>query len=279
MSSAPAARRQLRTFPGLSAESFQHPEDRAATEKLKQLAGFDKLCAKVLECGLERALYLENIACNVRVTDGMFPRVNRLLCWAAQILDVPTPELYVVTDPVPNAYTNGHTRPFVCITTGLLDLMSDEELLAVIAHELGHIKAGHVLYTMMASNIGAVIEIVGQLTLGVGALAGQGVQLALFHWARRAELTADRAALLAVQNLDACIRVFMKLAAGTQKRFDEMSKEEFLKQIVSYNAADTSGLGKIYKVLFNMNRTHPPAILRAHEVELWSRDGFRNFVA
>ena len=65
-------------------------------------------------------------------------------------LDVPEPELYVTAEAAPNAFTFGHTKPFITLTAGLIDMLSDEELFFVIGHEVGHIKAGHVLYGTMA---------------------------------------------------------------------------------------------------------------------------------
>jgi len=56
-------------------------------------------------------------------------------------------------------------------------MLDEEERLFVIAHELGHIKAGHVLYTLIARNIGSIIQVIGQATLGIGALLGQGIGL------------------------------------------------------------------------------------------------------
>ena len=204
--------RQLKTFPGLDAVRFQHPQDRQATEALASIPGLDLVVSKVMEYGLERLYYLENIADNVRVTPRMFPRLHRYLGWGCRILDIEEPELYVTTDPNPNAYTYGHTSPFIVLTSGLIDLLGDEELAFVVGHELGHIKAGHVLYRMLARNIATIISALGQATLGIGSLLGQGLVFALHDWYRKAELTADRAGLLCVQNLDPCLTVFMKLA-------------------------------------------------------------------
>ena len=146
-------RRQLKTFPGLDASRFQHPHDVAATEALAGIPGLDLVVSKVMEYGLERIYYLENTADNVRVTPRMFPRLHRYLGWGCRILDVEEPELYVTMDPNPNAFTYGHKSPFIVLTSGLIDLLGDEELSFVVGHELGHIKAGHVLYTVLARNI------------------------------------------------------------------------------------------------------------------------------
>ena len=264
----------MRTFPDLRPEDFQHPEDKAATQALSSLPGFDMVVAKLLEYGVERVLYLENVANNVRVTKAMFPSLNRYLGWASRVLGVDEPELYVSNNPMPNAYTNGHTRPFVVITSGLIDMLTDEEIHFVISHELGHIKAGHVLYGVLARNVAHLVTLIGQATLGLGNLLGQGLVLALAEWQRKAELTADRAALLGVQDLDTCMRALMKLAGGGGRMLAEMDSKEFVRQIRSYEDADTSTLNRAYKVLLTAWRSHPFPILRAKALDAWYLDGY-----
>ncbi len=270
-------KKRLKTFPHINAGEFQHPWDATATETLKSVPGLDKVIAKIMEYGLERIFYLENTASNVRVTARQFPRLHRSLMWGCKILGVEEPEMYVELNPLPNAYTYGHTRPFIVLTSGLVDMLDDEERFFIISHELGHIKAGHVLYTIMARNIADIVSIVGQATFGIGTIVGQGLVLALHDWYRKAELTCDRAGLLCVQDIDPCIRTFMKLAGGARQLYSEMERQEFLRQIRDYEAADDSTLNKAYKVLITAYRTHPFPILRAKELDAWhsSPDGYR----
>jgi len=268
-------KKRLKTFPDIEAKDFQHPWDAKATEALKNVPGLDKVIAKIMEYGLERIFYLENTASNVRVTARQFPRLHRSLGWGCKILGVEEPELYIELNPVPNAYTYGHTRPFIVLSSGLVDMLDDEERFFVIAHELGHIKAGHVLYTVLARNIAEIVALVGQATFGIGTVLGQGLVLALHDWYRKAELTCDRAGLLCVQDIDPCIRTFMKLAGGARQLYSEMDKQEFLRQIRAYEDADVSTLNKAYKVLITAYRTHPFPIMRAKELDAWHGTGYR----
>jgi Zn-dependent protease with chaperone function len=271
-------RKQLRTFAGLTAAEFQHPYDATATETLAAIPGLDLVVSKVIEYGFERVLYLENIADNVRVSPRMLPRMHKYLGWGCRILDLPEPELYVTMDPTPNAYTYGHKQPFIVLTSGLIDLLGDEELAFVIGHELGHIKSGHVLYGTLARNIAAIVSAIGQATLGLGALLGQGLVVALHDWYRKAELTADRAGLLCVQDLEPCLNVFMKLAGGTNRLWSEMNHAEFVRQIRAYEEADRSLLSRVYKVGLTAWRTHPFPIMRAKELDAWHGDGYPDLV-
>ena len=271
-------KRKLRPLTGLSVEELRHPNDARATDALKKIPGLDKVIAKVLEYGLERLYYVDNVASNLRVTPRMFGRLHRSLQWACKILDVPEPELYVTVDGEPNAFTYGHTKPFITLTAGLLDLLSDEELFFVIGHEVGHIKAGHVLYGTMARNIAAIVTLLGQATFGFGALLGQGLVIALYEWYRCAELTADRAALLCVQDIEPARSTMMKLAGGSTRLAAEMDPDEFLRQVREYEDVDRSTLDKAYKVLLTLWRTHPFAMQRAKELELWFPTGYADLM-
>ena len=275
---AESTKRKLRTFPDLSVEDFRHPLDSKATGALQKIPGLDKAIAKIMEYGLERLAYLDNTASNVRVTEKMFGKMYQSLKWATRILDMEEPELYISLNPIPNAYTYGHTRPFIVLTSGLVDLLSAEERFFVIAHELGHIKAGHVLYTIMAHNIAQIVEKIGQATFGIGSLLGQGLVYGLLEWHRKAELTADRAGLLCVQNMDCPINTFMKLAGGASTLFDEMDRDEFLRQIDDYEDADRSSLNKAYKFSLTSERSHPYAILRAKELSIWHDEGYQELL-
>jgi Zn-dependent protease with chaperone function len=272
-------KRKLRPLPGLSVSDFRHPNDARASDALARVPGLDKVMAKLLEYGLERLYYVENVASNLRVTPRMFGRLHRALTWATKILEVPEPEMYVSVDSEPNAFTYGHTKPFITLTSGLVDLLGDEELFFVIGHEVGHIKAGHVLYGTMARNISAVVSVLGQATFGIGALLGQGLVIALYEWYRSAELTADRAALLCMQDIEPARNVFMKLAGGTTRLAGEMDRDEFLRQVAEYEEVDRSTLDKAYKVLLTLYRTHPFAMQRAKALNSWFTEGYEELMA
>jgi Zn-dependent protease with chaperone function len=127
---------------------------------------------------------------------------------------------------------------------------------------------------VLARNIANIVTLIGQATFGLGNLLGQGLVLALAEWQRKSELTADRAGLLAVQDLDTSMRAFMKLAGGAGRLFAEMDEKEFRRQIHAYEDADRSTLNKAYKVLLTAWRSHPFPILRAKELDDWYLDGY-----
>lgn len=260
-------------FEGLDASAFQHPQDREATDALKRIVGFDRVVAKFLELGYERILYLTNIASAVKVGDTQYPRLHAMLKESCAILDVPMPEMYITQTPFANALTFGHTMPYVMMFTGLIEILTDDELFVIISHELGHIKCGHVLYNMMASLIGILINTVSQFTLGIGGIVGQGIRVALEEWRRRSELSADRAALLASQDPNLVIMALAKLAGGSQRMKGDFNVEAFKAQAKEYDERGFGdGLDDVYRLLAYLQQgSHPFIVERARAVDVWSQ--------
>jgi Zn-dependent protease with chaperone function len=256
----------------IDAIAFQHPQDREATDGLKRLIGFDRVVAKFLELRYERLLYLYNTGSSVRVGARQFPRLYAMLRDGCAMLDMREPELYVAQSPLVNAFSFGHTSPYIMVYTGLLDLLDDDEVHTVIAHELGHIKCGHVLYNTMASSIQAVIEIIGQLTLGIGRIVGASIEVALMDWRRRSELSADRASLLVTQDTGPVIRTLTRLAGGTRRFADAVDPEVFLEQARQHaKVGDGNVLDTVYRALAEVSLgSHPFIVERVREIDAWA---------
>lgn len=267
MSSAQSGAR--RSFPQLDPVAIQHPFDRKALAALQKIPGLDIAVRKFIELFPERVAYIMNVAQSVRVSPTQCPRLYASLREACAILDMPEPELYVAQTPLVNAMTSGHDHPYILIHSGLIDLLTDAEIQAVIAHELGHIKSGHVLYKTMALGISLLIQLIGDLTLGIGRLVGLSLEAALREWDRMAEFTSDRFALLVVQDPQVVLSLMMKLAGGTLFQRDQMNAAEFLQQAELYREVDANVLDRLYKSLLVAPTTHPMLIVRANEIVKW----------
>jgi Zn-dependent protease with chaperone function len=263
----PKARRR---FPGLNPIVLQHPYDRVALAALQKVPGLDIVIRKFIEFFPERVAYIQNVAQTIRVSPLQCSQLYAQLQEACAILDVREPELYVAQYPVPNAYTSGHDNPYIVLTTGLLDLMNEDEVLAVIAHELGHIKSGHVLYKTMARAMSFVLTIISDLTLGIGRLVGRSLEAALLEWDRKSEFTADRSSLVVVQDPQVMLSLMMKFAGGTLFQRNQMDANEFLKQANLYEEVDANILDRVYKGLLVTAVNHPLTIVRAKEIMNWS---------
>jgi Zn-dependent protease with chaperone function/RNA polymerase subunit RPABC4/transcription elongation factor Spt4 len=265
-----SSRPPRRRFPRIAASAFQHPMDIKALEAVKMAKGVDLLMRKVNEYGFERYLYINNIADNVQVTPLQCPKIYEMLIEACEILDVEVPQIYIDQDPTVNAYTFGSEKPFIILHSGLIDLMNDDELFTIIVHEVGHIKCGHVLYKMVARFLRVVVEMIGDMTFGIGKLLTGPILMAFYEWDRKSELSADRAGLLGIQNVDIVTTTLMKLAGGSHKVVEQFDKDQFLRQADNYLELDSSTLNQIYKFLQVAFRTHPFPALRAREINTWA---------
>ncbi|HLV79119.1 MAG TPA: M48 family metallopeptidase [Chthonomonadaceae bacterium] len=258
-------------FPGLSSAAFEHPADRAALEALRRTPGLDRLFKWLSDMGMERYLRIYFTADSIRVSPRQASRIYNDLREACAILDVREPDLYLVQNPFPNAYTFGMQRHTIVMTTSLVDLMTDTERLEVLGHELGHIKAEHMLYRTMAIVLAMVVkEMPGNLSIPA-VLLSRGLLYALYAWFRKSELTADRAGLLTVQDPDVCVSGLLKLVGGTQRLMDDLNPEEFAKQADAYEDMEEDFISLYWKFLMVSLQTHPFPALRAREIQEWAR--------
>lgn len=257
-------------FPGLSSAAFEHPADRAALEALRRTPGLDRLLRWLSDVGAERFVRIMFTADSVRISPRQCPKLYNDLREACAILDVPEPEFYLTQNPFPNAFAFGMQRHTIVMTTSLVDLLNDTERLEVIGHELGHIKAEHMLYRTMAIVLAEFLKAAtGGLAIP-GTLLTQGLLYAFYAWFRKSELTADRAGLLTVQDPDVCVSGLLKLVGGSQRLVDDLNPREFAKQSDLYEDMEEDFLSLYYKFLMVRFQTHPFPSLRAREILEWS---------
>ena len=95
------------------------------------------------------------------------PRLFRMVENLAITEGLPMPKVYIMNDPAPNAFATGRdpNSSAICVTSGLLDIMSNTELQGVLAHELGHIKNYDIRVTMVAFALTVVISLIADIIL------------------------------------------------------------------------------------------------------------------
>jgi len=99
------------------------------------------------------------------VTREQLPRLYDVMERLAAKANIPVPKLYVVPDAAPNAFATGRNpnHASVAVTEGLLELMNDEELEGVIAHELSHVRNYDILVSSIAATIAGAITYMAQM--------------------------------------------------------------------------------------------------------------------
>ena len=167
------------------------------------------------------------------------------------------------------------SKPFIVITTGMVDLMDEEEIRFIIGHEIGHVLSGHSVYRTMLFHL---INLAARLALVPFAWLGlKAVIWGLEEWYRKSELSCDRAGLLAGQDVPAARRALMKTAGGPQ--LAELSHDAFLEQAREYDAVPDLRESLI-KLLQLQGTTHPFAVVRFAELDRWASEGeYRDILA
>jgi hypothetical protein len=115
-----------------------------------------------------------------------------------------------------------------------------------------------------------MIQLSGVLAaIPAGGLGLRAIMAALYEWSRKAELSADRAGLLATQDPATAFRVHMQLASGGH--LDDLDATSFFAQGAEYDDADLRD--SVLKLLLIENRSHPFAVVRATELRRWVDSG------
>jgi Zn-dependent protease with chaperone function len=264
---APARRRVVLT--GISSRAWEHPADKGALTALRELKGFDEVLKALSGLWSERAFRLEFMGNAIRLDHRQYPRVHRIFAESAATLDLrDLPEIYVQYNRELGGMCVGMAKPFIVINSGTLELVDDEELRHLLGHEIGHLMSGHAVYRTMLLWLTRWALSLAWVPLGVLAL--RAIILALSEWWRKAELSADRAGLLAGQDPAAALRLSMKLAGGGD--LSEVDTTAFLEQAAEYERAGDlrDSLLKIRNVMW---RTHPLPVARAAALRQWVDSG------
>ena len=268
----------------ISCVAWEHPADRAALNTLRAIPGFDEVVRKVAGFFGERGVRHLFAGNAVRVGPRQRPRLNALYQEVLETLDWPVrPDLYVTQTPTVNAGAVGFDNPFIVLNSGLLGLLNREEQRTVIGHELGHIISGHATYRTIA----LILLQIGIRNLPfLTGLALLPIELALFEWFRKSELSSDRAGLLASQDPTVALTTELKLAGGNPRtkrlaeageasgedETDEVNLDEFLVQAEEYESGGTF-IDSIFKYLNVAFQTHPFHTVRVAELHRWVRSG------
>jgi heat shock protein HtpX len=171
------------------------------------------------------------------VTREQLPRLYQVMERLAAKSNIPVPKLYVVPDEAPNAFATGRNprHASVAVTQGLLELMNDEELEGVIAHELSHVRNYDILISSIAATLAGAITWIAHWGMWLGGGDGEDrernvfVELALMILAplaamllqlalsRQREYAADATGARMIGNQYGLMSALQKLGAYNQR--------------------------------------------------------------
>lgn len=110
------------------------------------------------------------------VTREQLPRAYQVVERMTQRMGLPMPKMYVIPTESPNAFATGRnpSHASVAVTEGILNLLDDEELEGVLAHELGHVKNRDILTSSIAATLAGAITMLARLGWWASLFGGYG---------------------------------------------------------------------------------------------------------
>ncbi len=260
----------------LDSTAYEHSLDRKSLEALRSLPGFPQVAKWVGANIAERQFRVHQLSSGVRCGEDQFPELLRLCDTARERLGVGNhinPTLFLGESPMMNAMTLGFEETYVVVKSALLDQLTDDEVVAVLGHEIGHLHSGHPLYkSLVWMMLGGAMAFSGILRLLTAP-----IQKALLKWSRCAELTCDRAGLLATRDLGASMGVLLTMAGGSRPgttRRTSIRLAPFIRQAREIQDVESESTADgIMSDLLSMNRSHPYVAWRVTELIRWVEDG------
>lgn len=216
------------------------------------------------------------------IPEDKYTRLQRIVSRLAAQASIPRPDIYLISEDNPNAFATGRNseNAAVAVTSGLLELMDEEELEAVIAHELSHIQNKDTLISVIAATMAGAISFLATMARWgamFGGFGGRGrrnnlvvilvmsivaplaatiIQLAI---SRSREYKADRSAAELTNRPLALASALQKLQKASEKRplqrGDNQSAHLFI-----VNPFTKEGFSKLFS-------THPSVEQRVKELK------------
>jgi heat shock protein HtpX len=215
------------------------------------------------------------------VSKEQYPRLHEIVERLSANNGIPKPKVAIVNSMVPNAFATGKSpnSSLVAVTSGILDLLDDDELEAVIGHELSHVRSRDVLVLTLASVFSMVAWYLVQFGF-FGGLQGRGrnasggtaivILVALITWvvsfliiraiSRYREYSADRSGAIMTGKPDKLASALLKIS-GKMGNIPTKELENVQKLNAFFIIPALSGSS-----IANLFSTHPPVEKRVQKL-------------
>lgn len=257
---------------GLRPEDYMYPGEDSAFAALKKIPVLDQIAAAYLKY-LTQIFTLPEVQGDCfRITKETCPAVYGIYQKALSRLDMEEEyPLFAKAAFDYNAYTTGGSKPYIVIHSSILKNMSEEELLFLLGHELGHIKSGHLIYYMIALQLNTIAA---NIPVAGSAVFATGIHYALMNWQRMQEFTADRAGVLASGSVESGISCMGKLLGVSEKiPYVKFSIDDLKRQNDTFEECNEDIISKMFCAIQIMGSTHPWTVSRIKEMDEWGRSG------
>ncbi len=171
------------------------------------------------------------------VTPEQQPHLHGAVDRLCTLADMPKPRIAVARTPLPNAFATGRSadHAVLCVTTGLLDRLDEDELEGVLAHELSHVAHRDVAVITIASFLGVLAGLLVRFTLYAGLLGGRG---------RRANQNTALV-MVAVMGVSVAVYTISFLLIRALSRYRELAADRSAALLTGKPSALASALTKV----------------------------------
>lgn len=249
--------------------AFCHPADRRATEALRTVPLLPDLLRAVSRLKIEEQVRAHFMFHGIQLGQRQLPTLWRLVHEVAESLCMEPPDAFVSREGGVNAFAFGVERQTVVLTSGLVDMMTDRELRAIITHELAHGLCQHLLYRNVGLALagGTARQLVKLLP---SRLVDESLSRVVYAWHRAAEYSADRAALLVLDDPEPLASCLGRLAGLPSRFAAEFDLQLFAAQIKAHEAKTTLW-SRLMTADLGTLASHPEPARRAVAILEWSR--------
>lgn len=208
---------------------------------------------------------VENQGEGINITNESLPKMHQQLVDACQILGVKEIPTYSTDwEYAPYHFSNGEKHRRIVMMSGSADLFTDDEMMFVLGHELGHMACGHKPYHMLLETF--YMPFVNDAAFKAWASI---IKLPLMEWYRISDYTADRMGLLCCQDINAAITTMIKKAGLPKKCYNNIDVLGFIQQAREFEEKFTDTMDRVVKVLSIRSAEFPWLVVRAGKLYDW----------
>ena len=186
---------------------FQHPLDTKLLGIIEKAPGINKIWGRLIDVMRDEEVADAAGGSCFLVSPDSHPKLHTILTAASKRMGLSrVPELYIRPEAALDASVDGSKRPMISVTRGMVRECTDKELEFVIGREIGHYLCGH-------TRCLSLLRVIHEICFGIDIFSiALPIMPVLLAWRRCAELSADRAGLLACGSYEDGCSVLLKLA-------------------------------------------------------------------
>lgn len=255
---------------GLTPQAFYHPDDLKGLKRLEVVPGIKKFLAETISNLREKFTSIEMYGDGINITKDGYPELYNILTYVAKTLDrEKVPDFSMTWAYDISMGTEGAKSPRITALSGAIDLLEDEELSFLIGHEIGHIMAGHKpFHNVLITFYTPLIKMVPNAELWLSILRPM-----LLQWYRTSDYTADRAGLLACQDINVALRTMIKMSGIPKKFYNKINPDSILKQAIEFERKNQNLAEGLIQNLSINTACVPWTVVRAAKLYQWYKSG------